>query len=137
MAESESKFKKIFGSKLTLFLLILLFLWMSISLVTISYKKFRMAKEIGGLKTEIEQVEKNNQQISAMIDYLSSQSFLEREAKEKLNMKKEGEEVLIIEPARRVVATSSEDSIQPAPENKESAQKEDSNFLKWLKYFFK
>ena len=40
-----------------------------------------------------------------MIDYLSSQSFLEKQAREKLNMKKEGEQVVIIEPSKDATTT--------------------------------
>lgn len=141
MAGQEGKFKKILGSKITLFLLLLAFIWLSVNLVNIFYKKYKVNQEIENLKAEIGKVEKSNQEISSLIDYFSSQSFLEKEAKEKLNLKKEGEQVVIIEPAKEPLATTSQPesvgSQASADQNSASLEKSESNFTRWWRYFFK
>ncbi len=145
MAEQGNKLKKIFGSKMTLFLLSLGFLWLSVSVVNVYYKKFKINKEINDLKAQIASTEKSNQQISQIIDYLSSPDFLEKTAKEKLNMKKPGEEVVIIEPAKSATTSPElaplQNQNQPQPQSTlalpASGQKEESNFVKWWRYFFR
>jgi cell division protein FtsL len=103
MSEQGAKIKKILGSRITLFFLLLGFLWLVLNAVDIYYKKYKINKQIEDLKAQITSAEKSNQQISDMIDYLGSQSFLEKQAKEKLNMKKPGEEVVIIEPHKEII----------------------------------
>jgi len=141
MAEQGREIKKILSSKITLFLLLLCFIWLGLSVADVYYKKYKIAKEVNDLKDQIAKTEKSNQQISAMIDYLSSQSFLEKEAREKLNMKKPGEEVVIIEPSKEVSTSASSFLGGGNPENQTSspvsASISESNFVKWWKYFFK
>ncbi len=139
MAEQSTRFKKILSSKITLFLLLLGFIWLVVNLTNVYYKKYKINKEVQDLKQQIAQTEKSNQQISAMIDYLSSQGFLEKEAREKLNMKKPGEEVVIIEPSKDT-ATGSESALsQTAVPNEQTAAivEPESNLVKWWKYFFR
>jgi len=147
MVGQETKFKKIINSKITLFLLLLAFIWLSVNVANVFYKKYQLAKQVASLQAEIEKAQKDNQQISAMIDYLGTQSFLEKQAREKLNLKKEGENVVIIEPSREQggAATSSEILLNQLPEakynesqmNASTTVAEDSNLVKWWKYFFK
>lgn len=142
MANSEGKIKKILSSKWTMFFLLLGFIWLALKVADVYYKKYKINKEIQNLKNQIGSANKTNQEISNMIDYLSSQSFLEKEAREKLNMKKEGEEVVILEPANENPATTSEPS--NAASDSEAKQnlakagtKTEPNFLKWWRFFFK
>ncbi len=141
MSGEQSKFKKILGSKITLFLLLLGFIWLTVNVVNVFYRKYKLSKEIEDLKAQISSTEKSNQQISAMIDYLGSQGFLEKEAREKLNMKKPGEEVVIIEPLKENTTSSAprtqENNASPEQSVFVQEKKGDSNFLKWWKYFFK
>lgn len=139
MLEQGTKFKKILSSKITLFLLLLGFIWLVVNLVNVYYKKYKINKEIEDLKQQITQTEKSNQQISAMIDYLSSQNFLEKEAREKLNMKKPGEQVVIVEPSKNTPTSSESALSQRAAPNEQTAaiSEPESNLMKWWKYFFK
>ncbi|MFH0852657.1 MAG: septum formation initiator family protein [bacterium] len=141
MLEQGAKIKKILGSRMTLFLLLLAFLWVGQHSVNIYYKKYKIAREINDLKAEIAKTEKSNQEISAMIDYLGSQDFLEKQAREKLNMKREGEQVVIVEPAKEAATTSFEFAAMGGgggtQENAEIEEQRESNFAKWWKYFFR
>ena len=91
------------------------------------------------MKAQIANEEKNNQEISKLIDYFSSQNFLEKTAKEKLNLKKEGEEVIIIEDYGQNASASPEAIGLIGEEEKnidEGKERNESNFFKWWKYFF-
>jgi len=142
MPEQGAKIKKILGSRITLFFLLLGFIWLVLNVVNVYYRKYKINKEIENLKAQIASAEKSNQQISEMIDYLGSKDFLEKEAREKLNMKKPGEEVVIIEPLKQQATSSSE----IAPGNNKMEKKDnlaqeppesESNLAKWWKFFFK
>jgi cell division protein FtsL len=146
MTEQGRKIKKILSSKITLFFLLLGFIWLIMGVVNVYYKKYQINKQVEKLKSEIAKTEQNNQQISAMIDYLGSQSFLEKEAREKLNMKKEGEEVVMVEPAKNLAGAGAQAPGELLPENESQAKpqvsggsnkEKESNFSKWRRYFFK
>ena len=63
MPEQGKKIKKILGSKITLFFLLLGFIWLVLSVVNVYYKKYQINKEIENLKAEIAKTEQSNQQI--------------------------------------------------------------------------
>ncbi len=140
MSEDQKTIKKILASKITLFVLLLGFIWLSVQLVNVFYRKYKLNKEIVDLKAQISNSEKSNQQISAMFDYLGSPEFLEKEAREKLNMKRQGEEVVIVEPEKEQATTtgmSLDLNLPSAEQIFANGKKEDSNFMKWWKYFFR
>ncbi|PIW76037.1 MAG: hypothetical protein CO001_03460 [Candidatus Portnoybacteria bacterium CG_4_8_14_3_um_filter_40_10] len=142
MSEQGTKIKKILGSRITLFLLLLGFIWLVLNAVDIYYKKYKINKQIQDLKTQIASAEKSNQQISEMIDYLGSQSFLEKQAREKLNMKKPGEEVVIIEPPRQQATSVPEvlPGYNETEKNNNLTQeppKPESKLVKWWRFFFR
>jgi len=143
MPEDQKTIKRIIASKITLFVLLLGFIWLSVQLVNVYYRGYKIDKEIKDLKAKIASDEKSNQQISGMLDYLGSKEFLEKEAREKLNMKREGEEVVIIEPLKDLATATPEIITKTDSQNnttnvqQQEKTKEDSNFVKWWKYFFK
>lgn len=142
MPDDQKIIKKVLGSKITLFVLLLGFIWLSVQLADVYYRKYKINKEIEDLKTQIAGAQNSNKQISAMLDYLGSKEFLEKEAREKLNMKREGEEVVIVEPPKNLATSAPEIPAQTEPQNVvlpgqlEEKPKEDSNFVKWWRYFF-
>ncbi len=142
MSEQGAKIKKILGSRITLFLLLLGFIWLVLNAVDVYYKKYKINKQIEDLKAQITSAQNTNQQISEMIDYLGSQSFLEKEAREKLNMKKLGEEVVIIEPQRQQATSAQEvlpgnDKGDKEDNLVQETPKSESNLAKWWRFFFR
>lgn len=129
----ESKVKKIFTSKPFLFLLLLAVMWLALVLVKTFYKKHQLDSEIANLKKEIDKIDKKDQELSNLLNYFDNQNFLEKEAKEKLNMKKEGENVVIVSE----VSGSPQPSAAPLAAASAPAQEQESgNLLKWWQYFF-
>jgi len=123
--------KKLLGSKVFLFFIILALIGLVVSLGQESYRKYQLTKEINGLKSEIEQLEGKNQQMADLMEYFQEGSYLEKEARLKLNLKKPGEKIVVIsqtaeaEVDKRIVA-----------ETEDEISNETTNFWKWWEYFF-
>lgn len=119
---------KFTSSKFFIFILILILIGVITAVTKESYRKYQISKETTGLKKEIESLKKENELLSNILDYLNSEKSLEKEARLKLNLLKEGEKLVIIIPDKK---TDSENQLL------EDAEKEQaSNFEKWQKYLF-
>lgn len=89
--------------------------------------------EIEKLKTEAEKIRQGNENLRDKIAYLETADFEEAVAKEKMNLQKPDEKVVIIKPS-----LSAEDSRPAAEENgEESAPEDPANYIKWWNQFFK
>ncbi|MFA5925423.1 MAG: septum formation initiator family protein [Parcubacteria group bacterium] len=103
-----------------------------ISLGKETYKKRQVQKEIEGLQTQVKKLNQENGELNNLIAYFSTQEFQEKEAREKLNLQKENEQMVVLR-------KESENTDQkPATENDLSSPKDDTspNWQKWLKFFF-
>lgn len=129
----KDKLKQVFNSKVVIFVLLLIFIWLGIVSVRTIYKKYQLDKEISSVKNEIEKLDKKNQELSQMLDYFSSQNFLEKEAKEKLNLKKEGETVVMVN-ENSLAGEAAILSVATTTAQETGGQ--ENNFIKWWKYFF-
>jgi len=131
----ENKFKKFFYSRLSLFLLLLAVIWLSLVLVKTFYRRHQLDNEISSLKGEIDKLEKKHQELDQLISYVGSQDFLEKEAKDKLNLKKEGENVAMInESALGQEAVGGSATTTPA--QNPVAPKDENKLIRWWKFFF-
>lgn len=138
---AENKFKKIFYSKAVIFILLLACIWLSISLVKAIYKKHQLNQEIASVKSEIEKLDKKSQELTQTLDYFKSQSFLEKEAKEKLNLKKEGETVVMVPESQLSGQAAIGQQIAQATTTEEGngskiLTETKNNLIKWWEYFF-
>jgi len=123
--------KKLLSSKVFLFFIVLALIGLVISLGQESYRKYQLTKEIDGLKSEIERLEGKNQQMADLMEYFQEGSYLEKEARLKLNLKKPGEKVVVIsQPA------GAEVDERIVVETEKEVSNETTNFWKWWEYFF-
>ncbi len=130
-----NSFKRILSSKIFLFILLLAFIWLSLILVKITYRKYELDKQVSDLKAEVEKIDKSTQEFSQLLEYFKSQGFLEKEAKEKLNLQKEGENVMMVPEA----AINQEINFQQngtAVSSDKEIKKAENNLIKWWKIFF-
>ena len=81
---------------------------------------------INTLEQEIAELKGQNSNLSSLIEYLRSDGFVDREAREKLNMQKPGEKVVLVSEARK-------NSGQVAGA---VTIEEKSNWQLWKEYFF-
>jgi cell division protein FtsB len=97
-------------------------------------KKFmegrEIKNEIKATEDEIARLEAKNSELDDLFGYLNTEAFLEQEAREKFNLQKEGESVMIIpgsaeENENKHLACAAEDT-----DNK------NSNPNRWWNYFF-
>lgn len=122
------KIKKIIGSKLFLFAAVFALIGLALSVGRESYRKHQLTKEINKLESSIERLEGRNRQLSNLMDYFSEESFLEKEARIKLNLQKPGEKVVIFSDKKKAKE-------EVRLDNEEA--EETANYWKWWEYFFK
>lgn len=82
------------------------------------------------LKKQIEELEKSNDDLTSLINYFDSNFFVEKEAREKMGLKKEGEKVVVVkEKEYNSISSSNQDN---------TLDKQGSEFLPlvWWDYFF-
>ena len=105
----------------------LVFLLLIIIPLAKTYSQRRLVeKEIADVQQEINDFENNNQELKDMIAYLESDQSLEEQARLNLNLKKPGEQVLIIE----------DSDLKKSENSTDSQEKLVNNFVKWWRYFF-
>ncbi len=134
--------KRLLGSKVFLFAAVLILIFIIINLGRESYRKHQLTKEINNLKSEIERLDGRNQQLMNLMDYFKEESFLEKEARLKLNLKKPGEKVVILsdyfDSENNLDASINNSHNLEAEENisQKAVDRQTANYWKWWEYFF-
>ncbi len=113
--------KKILSSKLAIFCLLIIFILLASVIVKNLNQQKNNTEKAFELENEIFVLEKQNQELSQLIDFFSETEFVEKQAREKLGLAKPGEKLVII------------------PEQKQEntkTQKNKSMPELWFEYFF-
>ena len=126
--DSFTKMKeKFFYSKTFILGLLIVFVLLFVAAGREAYRSYRINQEIKDLQEKIEELNKGNLELAEMEKYLQSDEFLEKEARLKLNVVREGEKLVIIkQPEGETVSE----------EKQQTEEKEISNIQKWWRYFF-
>lgn len=100
--------------------------WLSLAFVKIKIQSDLINKEAAIIEEKIAGLERDNESIEKHLALLEHPSFLEREARLKLNYKADGENVVFVYPDANQISSGSEDFYiqfykQP-------------NYLKWIYY---
>jgi len=128
--------KRVLTSKIFLFCLLLAVIWLALVSVRAWYRRYQLDQQIAALKNEISKMEKSDGELSQLIKYFNNQDFLEKEAKDKLNLKNAGENVMMVSEAaigQELSAQQAASMNQPAAPQPPA---EENNFIKWWKYLF-
>lgn len=126
----------ILASRGSLLALGLLTIWLGASAAKEAYKKHQVKKEIDRLSQEILDLEQKNINLVSLIDSFQDPDTVELEAKRRLNLKKQGEEVAVIlrdkknEP-QNIVELDEIDSSETKSIDFDSSP---SNAMKWWGY---
>lgn len=91
-----SKEKKILYIKIGVIIVSIFIFLIFVSVARSYIKVYRVQDEIADLEKEINRVEGENKEISYLLDYLKSDQFVEREARSKYGLKKQGEKSVVI-----------------------------------------
>ena len=109
-------------------------IYVSISLSREFQKKQQIQEEIRKLQEEAQKISQENSAIQEKIAYLESSDYQEKEAKEKLNLQKPDEKVVVVRPSlseENRAAFSQTEQTMPLPETPKIP-----NPKKWWNYFF-
>lgn len=128
--------QKLFGSSIILIIGLLILSYIFISLGKEYVRRYQVNKEIERLRAEVEKQESNNLKLVDLVDYLNSEQFIEKEARQKLGYKKPGENVVVIKEGS-LVQNQPDANDQNSSEDKIAEEiKRSSNPIKWRIYFF-
>lgn len=94
----------------------------------------RIESEVDILRQQADKIRRENETLSEKVRYFSSNDFREQEAKEKLGMKRAGEEVIVIKSrkAEEVIEKDDVFTMKPASYTPESGPQ----YKKWWRLFF-
>ncbi|MEA3463971.1 MAG: septum formation initiator family protein [Patescibacteria group bacterium] len=125
---------------LALFGLIIIVL-ISLPLAKNISRRYRVNQEIKDLEQEIAGLEDNNINLKKFINYLTSDQFVEKEARLNLGLKKPGEEAAVIKIENANEGQEQEKAadsaiFNPAGSSKNQPIKILNNPQKWQRYFF-
>ncbi len=103
--------------------------WIGVAVVRGFSQRYAVSTEIETLKAEISRLERDQNDLTALLHYLDSEEFIKQEGKIKFGLKEEGERVVVINETR----TESKPDLQLALA---TSEEEISNPRKWWKFFF-
>lgn len=102
-------------------------------------QKRSIDREIAELQTQVGELEHTNSNLKNVLEYMQSDQFVEEQARTKLNYRKPGEEVVVVESRPGSAPTpSNEPNIFAPPEAAPASPQPRllANVGKWLNYFF-
>jgi len=132
-----SFFRRLIKSRLLIVAEIGLLILISIALGKEVIRKYQINNQINDLKSEIEELEQGNIELSGLIDYFNSETYKEGQARLKLGLQKPGESVVSVPNSEgqvmgAQVVAGERGSIRQTQENNNQ-----SNPQRWWNYFFK
>ncbi len=122
----DSFWYKFFNSKLILGTLMVLVMLIFYSVIKEGRVQRETGRELKSLEDEIAELEGQSLELAEMIKYLRSDEFVEREAREKLNMQRPGEKVVLIPEKEKLLTQVAGDA------NRQDRK----NWQLWFEYFF-
>lgn len=136
--KEKNWFRKILSSKLILGGTIILLIFISVALGKAVYKRYQIQKEIALIQAEIQKAEGKNKELARLLEYLDTSSFQEKMARQKLNLKREGENVVVIPVKKKgeeviLGENNQNNNNEPLAETKTNKFE---NPKKWWYYFF-
>ena len=125
--------KKKFSSLVVFFIAgIVLAVFITISAVREAYRSRSIENEVEGLKQEAQRIQSENDAMTERIAYFETPEFQEKIAKEKLNMQKPDENVVIVK-----YGADQKPQEAKAQEDTTPVEQNISNYQKWWNFFFK
>lgn len=111
-------------------ILVLVILLFSVKAVQEILNRRSINQELTGLDQQILDLQVKQQNLESLITYLQSSEFIEKEARTRLNLRKEGERIIIIPSGATTTAQLNENQIST------STPEQLSNIQKWWQYIF-
>ncbi len=128
--KKEKFMRRFFVSKIFLLAGIVVLALLSFALGKKILEGQEIKREIKATEEEIARLEDKNFELSDLFSYLNTDAFLEQEAREKFNLQKDGESVLVVPKA------VGEDGDIKIAANTGFESRNEINPVKWWNYFF-
>jgi len=132
ITEKSNFIKKLIFSNFLILISCFFIIFFSTNLIRDFINKRQLNREVTKLEGQLASLTEKNKELKELSIYLASQDFIEAEARQKLNMKKPGEEIIIV--SNQSTSTYEEKN---SNENNEIILKKLNNIHKWWNYFFK
>jgi cell division protein FtsL len=105
--ETRGIVSRMMQSKIVLLFLLIATVFSCVRLISEVYRRQNISSEINKLRTQVEALQKDKTDLSALIAYLNTDTYLEDQARTKLGLLKEGEsEVIIPDTAKSTLSTN-------------------------------
>lgn len=124
----KSKLVRFFNSRAFLVVIFVAGILVLVGYGRAYYRDYKIRHEIVSLQQEVRRLEKKKLETLSILNYVSSPDFVEEKARLELNMRKPGEQVLVI-PEVSVSTTVSDTQVE------ELGKKYLNNPIKWWYYF--
>lgn len=125
----SSPLRRFFTSRLFLVVMFGMIALIIFGSVRTYYQDYKVKQEIASLQDEVNNLQKKKFQSMELLQYVTSNAFVEEKARTELNLKKPGEHVLIIPNMQKNGETK-----ELSPQISESGQNL-TNPIKWWYYF--
>jgi|GEM_PF-612520 hypothetical protein len=126
-----------FNNKFVSLFLICIVLFLGVKIFDIFKVKYDRELEKQSLLKQVERIKQDTVSLEKIKEYISTSAYQEREAKQKLDLKKPGEEVVMITPGSITANLSSDELVSilrdPQAEKRIPAQ---TNPERWWAFFF-
>ena len=125
-------YQKLIKSKIFFIFFIPILIALIIGIFQKLYYRYEVKGELDKLNNEINVLNEQKEGLSNLLDYYKNESNLEKEARVRLNLKKEGEKVVIILPTTTSTVTNEDGKVI----SRSSINKKDlPNYMQWWYYF--
>lgn len=122
--------------KLVFWALVAIVVFVSVHVVSVFKKRQEVEAEIEKINQEKTALNDKKEELNNLLDYFQDKSFIEKEARRKLNMQKEGERAVIV--INKGENSDLSANISEAEDASHQKRPEDlSNYHKWLDFIFK
>src|SRR3989338_2872620 len=128
LRQKKSLIRRFFVSRLFLAGALVLSAVVGFRYARADYQDYQIKQENPEAQQELERLKTKKLESLDILKYVTSDAFVEEKARTELNMRKPGEQLVIIEREEDTSAVSMEQEADP--DNRES------NPLKWWRYFF-
>lgn len=122
--------REFFQSKILVFLTLAAIFFFAVSIAKLAPQRMVINSRLKNLENKIAETEKSNSDLARLLNYFKSRSFLEREAKLKLNVRRPDENVVVI------YEDEKENNLKDKNIKGFSGLEGLTNFEKWLRYLF-
>lgn len=111
---------------------IALAVFISSSAIREAYRSQSIEKEVEKLKQEAQRIENENKELNERIAYFQTTDFQEKVAKEKLNLQKQDESVVVVKSNDKQEELKNDNQVST-----ENIEDNSPNYQKWWNLFFK